>query len=227
MPRCAAFLTECFFLCNLVQMSSKALSPFRKITVLPDGVFISPPGISPHSRLARSAFRIHRGKVISPFSRSFNFQGAVNSPSTKRQKLKKICIVYGEIFWFYFWFVAIDHSQLSILDCWKNIGKLTPLPSIFLDKFFGCNSVLLLEEHKQETYFFSKLPTNQAAENDLYWTEHFCIFKKQWKNPFRTIVRKGGVLCDFFKHEKPSRIHNFILSTMPQISLSGIQHLYM
>lgn len=104
----------------------------EKIAVLPDGVFISPPGISPHSRFARSAFRIHRGKVISPFSRSFNFQGAVISPSTNRQKLKKICIVYEKMFWFNFLFIAVDYFRLSILDCWKNIGKLTPCYQFFL-----------------------------------------------------------------------------------------------
>ena len=103
----------------------------EKIAVLPDGVFISPPGISPHSRFARSAFRIHRGKVISPFSRSFNFQGAVVSPSTKRQKLKKICIVHGKIFWFNFGAVAFVCFLLSILDCWKNIEKLTPRAHFF------------------------------------------------------------------------------------------------
>lgn len=73
-------------------------------------------------------------------------------------KIKENMHSLEKIFWFNFWFIAIVHSQLSILDCWKNIGKLTPLPSIFLDKFFGCNSVLLLAEYKQETYIFFKAP---------------------------------------------------------------------
>ena len=106
----------------------------EKIAVIPDGVFISPPGISPHSRFALFAARIHHGKVISPFSRSFNFQGAVISPTTKRQELKKICIVWGKYFDLIFGLSLLIALSSLYWIAEKNIGKLTPLPLKFLDE---------------------------------------------------------------------------------------------
>ena len=113
-------------------MSSKALPPFRKNCrfawwrfYIPAPVFFR--GVASLDSLLELSSQSHI-----PFGQSFNFQGAVISPSTNRQKLKKICIVYEKIFWFNFLFIAVDYFRLSILDCWKNIGKLTPCYQFFL-----------------------------------------------------------------------------------------------
>ena len=113
-------------------MSSKTLPPFRKNCRFTWWRFYIPARNFTAQSLRSVCFPHTSWQSHISIQPVIKFSRCRDQFLHQTSKIKENMHSLGKIFWFYFWFIAIDFFRLSILDCWKNIEKLTPCYQFFL-----------------------------------------------------------------------------------------------